>query len=181
MRMETSDEILVAMAAKGDGEAYRSLLQRHYAVIYRIGYRVLGSRQDAEDLAQDICEALPRKLRKFKGRARFTTWLHQIVINAARDLIRRKQAVRRKAAGWGDMEVLRRGEAAQMQAELDWLSTAMNAMSPDLRETVALVLGEEMTHAEAAAVLDLSEGTVSWRMSEIRKILRAQAKKEEML
>jgi RNA polymerase sigma-70 factor, ECF subfamily len=181
MRMETSDEILVAMAAKGDGEAYRGLLQRHYAAIYRVGYRVLGSREDAEDLAQDICEALPRKLGSFRGHARFTTWLHQIVINAARDMIRRKQSTRSKAAGWGEVELLRRGETAGRQAELDWLGAAMEAMPQTLRETVALVLGEEMTHAEAGKVLALSEGTVSWRMAEVKKFLRQQATQEEML
>jgi len=179
--METSDEILVAMAAKGDGGAFRNLLQRHYATIFRVGFRVLGNREDAEDLAQDICAILPKKLASFKGRARFTTWLHQIVINGARDVIRRKQAARRKASNWGDTEVLRHDEASETKAELDWLSNAMKTMPQDLRETVALVLGEDMTHREAAEVLDLSEGTISWRMSEVKKILREIARKEEML
>lgn len=181
MRMETSDETLVAMAANGDGNAFRILLERHYATIFRLGFRVLGNREDAEDLAQDICAALPKKLSSFKGNARFTTWLHQIVINAARDLIRRKQTARRKASGWGDVEVLRRDEASEAKVELDWLSNAMNTMSQDLRETVALVLGEDMTHREAADVLDLSEGTISWRMSEVKKSLREIARQEEML
>jgi len=179
--METSDETLVAMAANGNGGAFRNLLERHYASIFRLGFRVLGNREDAEDLAQDICAALPKKLASFKGHARFTTWLHQIVINAARDLIRRKQAARRKASGWGDVEVLRRIEVSEAKAELDWLSNAMKSMPQDLRETVALVLGEDMTHREAAHVLDLSEGTISWRMSEVKKILREIARKEEML
>jgi len=179
--METSDETLVAMAADGDGGAFRSLLQRHYATIFRVGFRVLGNREDAEDLAQDICAALPKKLASFRGHARFTTWLHQIVINAARDLIRRKQTARRKASRWGETEILRRDEASDTKAELDWLSTAMTAMPQDLRETVALVLGEEMTHRQAAEVLDLSEGTISWRMSEVKKTLREIARKEEML
>lgn len=181
MRMETSDETLVAMAANGDGGAFRNLLERHYALIYRVGFRVLGNREDAEDLAQDICAALPKKLTSFKGHARFTTWLHQIVINAARDLIRRNQGARRKASGWGETEVLRRNEATAAKAEQDWLSNAMTTMPQDLRETVALVLGEDMTHREAGEVLDLSEGTVSWRMSEVKKILREIAKQEEML
>ncbi|OUS07663.1 RNA polymerase subunit sigma-70 [Rhodobacterales bacterium 52_120_T64] len=179
--METSDERLVAMAADGDGGAFRSLLQRHYATIFRIGFRVLGDREDAEDLAQDICAVLPKKLTSFKGHARFTTWLHQIVINGARDVIRRKQSARHKASGWGATEVLRRDEAIETKADLDWLSNAMKAMPQDLRETVALVLGEDMTHREAAKVLDLSEGTISWRMSEVKKILREIAIQEEML
>lgn len=181
MRMESSDETLVAMAAQGQAEAFKRLLQRHYTSIFRVGFRVLGNREDAEDLAQDVCAALPAKLKSFKGHAKFSTWLHQIVINAARDLIRRKQTARSKASGWGDVELLRRAEAAQTQTELDWLTTAMNALPQDLRETVALVLGEELTHAQAAQVLDLSEGTISWRMSEVKKTLRDIAKAEEML
>ena len=179
--MEISDENLVELATQGDGGAFRDLLHRHYDTIYRIAFRVLGSREDAEDLAQDVCATLPKKLKSFAGRAKFTTWLHQITINAARDLIHRKQAQRRKADGWGEVEILRRDEAAQTQAELDWLTTAMNAMSDDLRETVALVLGEEMTHAQAAEVLNLSEGTISWRMSEVKKTLREMSRSEEML
>ncbi len=179
--METSDETLVELATQGNGEAFGDLLRRHYDSIYRIAFRVMGSREDAEDLAQEVCASLPKKLKSFAGRAKFTTWLHQITINAARDLIRRKQAARRKADGWGEVEILRRDEAAQTQAELDWLTTAMNAMSDDLRETVALVLGEEMTHAEAGEILGISEGTVSWRMSEVKKTLRDMARDEEML
>ncbi len=179
--METSDETLVELATQGNGEAFGDLLRRHYDSIYRIAFRVMGSREDAEDLAQEVCASLPKKLKSFAGRAKFTTWLHQITINASRDLIRRKQAARRKADGWGEVEILRRDEAAQTQAELDWLTTAMNAMSDDLRETVALVLGEEMTHAEAGEILGISEGTVSWRMSEVKKTLRDMARKEEML
>lgn len=181
MRMETSDEKLVGLAVKGDAVAFRALITRHYTRIFRLGFRVLGSREDAEDLAQEICAALPKKLASFKGNARFTTWLHQIVINAARDLIRRKQSARRKAEGWGSAEILRRDEAAATKTELDWLNNAMTALPHDLRETVALVLGEDMTHREAAEVLDLSEGTISWRMSVVKKTLRDIAKNEEML
>lgn len=181
MLMEISDENLVKLAAQGNGEAFRDLLRRHYDSIYRIAFRVLGSREDAEDLAQDVCANLPKKLKSYAGRAKFTTWLHQITINAARDLIRRKQAQRRKVDSWGEVETLRRDEAAQTQVELDWLSHAMTAMSDDLRETVALVLGEEMTHADAGEILGISEGTVSWRMSEVKKTLRDMAREEEML
>ena len=54
----------------------------------------------------------------------------------------------------------------------------MGSLPPDLRDTLALILDEEMTHAEAAVVLDVSEGTVSWRMSEVRKRLRAMSMEE---
>ncbi len=181
MRMESTDEILVSMAAGGNREAYQRLLERHYKSVLRVGYRVLGNAEDAEDLAQSVCEKLPSKLASFGGQSLFATWLHRIVVNAARDLIRRKSADRRTSAGWGDVELLRRAETVEAQALLDWLFIAMESLPLNLRETVALVSGEDMTHAEAAQVLGLSEGTISWRMSEVKKILSLSAKKEEMI
>jgi RNA polymerase sigma-70 factor, ECF subfamily len=54
----------------------------------------------------------------------------------------------------------------------------MTLLPPELRDTVALVLGEELTQGQAGAVLGLSEGTIAWRMSEVKKRLRVQWKKE---
>lgn len=180
MRMETSDEALALAAALGDREAFAALLARHYERILRLGWRLLGSAAEAEDLAQDICLALPAKLGGFRGEARFTTWLHRVVVNAAHDR-RRRAATRAKAAdGWGDWEIARRAADSEAAEAADWLARAMGALAPDLRDTVALVLGEAMTHREAGAILGVSEGTVSWRMSEVKKHLKALAAAEGM-
>ncbi|MFQ5623653.1 MAG: RNA polymerase sigma factor [Paracoccaceae bacterium] len=179
--METSDEALAALAANGDRQAFRSLLERHYQRIFRVSFRVLGDRADAEDVAQAVCEALPGKLASFGGRARFATWLHRLVVNRCRDLIRSRRRDRRKAEAWGEAEVLARAETGGKRSDLEWLYAAMAVLPPKLRETVALVLGEDMTHAEAATALEVSEGTVSWRMSEVKNHLREMAVREEML
>lgn len=179
MRMETRDEDLAGAAATGDRDAFAALVARHYDRVFRLAWRVTGRRADAEDLAQEVCLALPAKLARFDGRARFSTWLHRVTLNAARDHLRRQATRARAGDGWGEVETLRRAEAAETRAALDWLDAAMSALSPDLRETAALVLGEELSHAEAGEILGLSAGTVSWRMSEIRKALRAIAAREE--
>ncbi|MDH3263890.1 MAG: RNA polymerase sigma factor [Paracoccaceae bacterium] len=177
--METPDEALARAAGSGDREAFAALLERHYDRILRLGWRLLGSAAEAEDLAQDICLALPGKITGFRGEARFSTWLHRVVVNAAHDR-RRRAATRTKAAdGWGDWEIARRAEVAEAAEAADWLARAMGALPEDLRDTVALVLGEEMTHREAGEVLGVSEGTVSWRMSEVKHHLRALATAEE--
>jgi len=181
MDVEPTDEDLVAGAQGGDAEAFRSLVARHYDRIFRVGFRVLGDREEAQDLAQAVCAALPGKLAGFRNEARFTTWIYRVVTNAARDRLR-ETAVRQRAwSGWGEVETLERGAAEARTAEHAWLDEAMAALPHDLRETVALVLGEEMTHAAAAAVLGISEGSVSWRMSEVRKALKAQAGREEVV
>ncbi len=176
--METSDEALAEAARLGDRQAFSSLVARHYDRVFRVAWRMTGSKAEAEDLAQDICIALPAKLRSWRGEARFTTWLHRVVVNAAHDR-RRREATRAKASdGWGDWEVARREADAEAAEAADWLATAMRALPEDLRDTVALVLGEEMNHREAGEVLGISEGTVSWRMSEVKKRLRAMAQGE---
>ena len=151
MLMDTPDEMLATAAAQGDRAAFATLVGRHYDRIHGLAWR---------------------------GEARFTTWIYRVVVNAAHDL-RRRQATRSRASqGWGDWELARQDEiAVQAEAE-DWLAQAMTRLSPELRDTVALVLGEEMTQADAGQVLGVSEGTIAWRMSEVKKRLRAMAKED---
>ena len=179
--MEKSSEILAAEAAAGSAQAFHALLERHYDLMYRVAYRTLGQQADAEDLVQDICAALPKKLGSFRRDAKFESWLYRVVVNAGRDLMRRRGAQARAADGWGDVERMQREAAVEKKESLSWLSRAMGRLSPELRETVALVLGEEMTHAAAGKVLGLKEGSVSWRMNEVKKELRLMAQAEEML
>ena len=175
MLMETADETLATAAASGDRSAFAALVARHYDRIYGLAYRLCGNRADAQDLAQDICAALPAKLRGWRGEARFSTWLYRVVMNAAHDQRRRQSTRSRAASGWGSWEISRQDEMRTQSETLDWLTTTMTKLSPELRDTVALVLGEELTQSEAAMVLGLSEGTIAWRMSEVKKRLRAIA------
>ena len=179
MRMETPDEALATAAAAGDRDAFAALLARHYDRIFRLSFSLTGRRAEAEDLTQDICAALPAKLQSFQNRAKFTTWLYRITVNATHDRRRRAATHARAARSWGDWEVDRH---ARMQAEAeaqDWLQTVMATLPADLRDTLALTLGCDMTQAEAAQVLGISEGTVAWRISEAKKRLRAIAVAED--
>lgn len=178
MLMDTPDETLATAAAAGDRAAFSVLIQRHYDRVHGLAWRLTGNPSEAQDLAQDIFAALPVKLRHWRAEARFSTWLYRVTVNAAHDL-RRRQATRSRAAdGWGDWELARQDEISAERDRLDWLTRAMTRLSPELRDTVALVLGEELTQAQAAEVLGLSEGTIAWRMAEVKKRLRAMAKEE---
>lgn len=175
MRMETDDQPLAEAAASGDRSAFAALIARHYDRIHSLAYRLTGNRAEAQDLTQDICAVLPAKLAAFRAEARFTTWLYRVVVNAAHDRRRRYATHARAANGWGDWELARQDEIATQAEALDWLTTAMQRLSPELRDTVALVLGEELTQAQTGEVLGVSEGTVAWRMSDVKKRLRAMA------
>lgn len=181
MLMDTSDETLAAAAASGDRDAFAALLARHYDRVFGLCYRLTGLRAEAEDLTQDICMSLPDKLRSYRQTARFTTWLYRVSVNAAHDRRRRAATRTRAADGWGDWELARQAEMDEAAAAQDWLITTMAKLAPELRDTLALTLGEELSQADAAEVLGISEGTVAWRMSEVKKRLREMARAEGML
>lgn len=181
MVMDTPDQTLASAAAAGDRAAFSALVARHYDRILGLAWRLTGSRTEAQDLTQEICAALPAKLAGWRGEARFTTWLYRVTVNAAHDLHRRQATRARAVDGWGDWEIARQDEIAEGRAAEDWLTQAMTRLSQPLRETVALVLGQDLTQAEAGVVLGISEGTVAWRMAEVKRRLRVMADEEAHL
>lgn len=178
MRMKTSDNALARAAAGGDRDAFSCLIARHYDRVFGLAFRLSGRREDAEDLCQDVFAALPVKLRAFRADARFSTWMYRVVVNASHDRRRRAMVHARAAVTWGEVELARRAEAEEAAAAMDWLQRAMSELPEDLRDTMALVLDDDVTHAAAGEVLGVSEGTISWRVSEVRKRLRAMKEAE---
>ena len=175
MDEKNDDESLAFQAASGDAAAFRLLLDRHYDRVFRTVYGVLRHQSEAEDVTQEVWASLPKKLRQWRGDAKLTSWLHRIAVNAAKDALRRSASRARAVEGFAEIENLSRGESADTQRRLAWLHSALDTLSDDLRETAALTLGEDMNFAQAADVLGIAEGTVAWRMSEIRKRLKTLA------
>lgn len=175
--MQTSDDTLALAAAAGDATAFATLLERQYDRLFRLCFRLTGTQPDAEDLTQDICAALPAKLRSYRGEAAFTTWLYRMAVNAAHDRRRRAQTHAKAASGWGAWEQNRRAADDQQAQHIDWLTQAMRTLPDDLRDTLALIL-DDMTHRDAGAVLGVSEGTISWRIAQAKKHLTQQRKED---
>lgn len=176
---ETADNTLALQAAGGDRAAFARLVDRHYDRIHAMAWRFVGGPPECEDLAQDVCLALGQKIRSFRGDASFTTWLYRVVMNAARDRWRRSDAQARAVATHAELADLDRGADADRADRGAWARSIIAGLSDGLRETAVLVLDEGLSHAEAAEVLDVAEATVSWRLMEIRKALKAALAQEE--
>jgi RNA polymerase sigma-70 factor, ECF subfamily len=180
MRMDSSDESLAKAAASGDAAAFSTLLGRCYDRLFALAFRLTGTRAEAEDLTQDICAALPAKITRYSGEARFTTWLYRVAVNAAHDRRRRQASHSRAAEGWGSWEIARRAADAETSEQVDWLMTALGQLPQNLRDTLALVL-DEVTHAEAGDILGVSEGTISWRIAQAKTQLRQIRAQEDQI
>jgi len=162
---------LVAAAIGGDRDAFEKLLRTHYDRIHGLAWQMTGSRADADDIAQEVCCALVEKIAAFRREAKFSTWLCGIVVNACRDHHRRRRSFAGFAERFAVLASLARGPDGRDLHDRMWIESAISRLKPAYRETVILVAGQQLTHAEAAEVLGVTEATVSWRMHEVRKIL----------
>lgn len=167
------DAELVKLARSGGRIAFGQLLERHYDMIYAIAYRWCGHRENAQDIAQEVCLKLASALGQYDGRAKFTTWLYRVALNTARDFTAtRAHRDFRASIPVDDLPLASADPSAQDCQEDRQLWAAVHALSDTLKEAVVLVYAEGLSHAEAAAVLGCAEGTLSWRLNEARKKLR---------
>jgi len=162
---------LARLAGAGDREAFGLLIGRHYDAIYRLAYRWRPSRADAQDIAQEVCLKLGKTIAGFDGRAAFATWLYRIVVNTAQDFSRRAGARQRHEAAFAanrDPDPPGPGPGDDPHAPLQ---RALDRLPEKQKSAVLLVLGQGLSHREAAKVLGCFEATVSWRIHQARKKL----------
>ncbi|WP_239019587.1 RNA polymerase sigma factor [Sphingomonas suaedae] len=168
------DELLVVAAVAGDRDAFAALVHRHYDRIHGLAWQLTGSRTDAEDVAQDVCCALVEKISSFRGEAKFTTWLCGIVVNAVRDLHRRRRSFRGLTERFAVVAGLAKAPDGRDLHDAMWVRSAVSRLKPAYRDAVVLVVGQQLSHAEAADILGVAEATISWRMHEVRRMLAAE-------
>lgn len=169
------DRELVAKAVGGCGEAFAALIEAYYDRIYRMAWRWLGAREEAEDATQDVCVKLAGAIRGFRGEADFSTWLYRVTYTVAADHLRARASARRaerpEVVVLFDQHVPPSPEAETLGNEL-W--DEVRRLPPQQRDAVLLVYGEDLSHARAAAVMGCTEKTVSWHLHAARKRLKAR-------
>ncbi|HNQ92506.1 MAG TPA: RNA polymerase sigma factor [Alphaproteobacteria bacterium] len=169
---------LLTHARNGDSRAFRDLLDAHYMTIYRMAFRFCGNKEDAEDVTQMTCIKLAQTIASFKGEANFTTWLYTVVLNTARDWKRTQGRHERGAVGLETVEniVQINNQTPEQQLETNQKMEAVYNLPEPEREIVWLVYGEGLSHKQVAEIMGCAEGTISWRISEARKILKEGGK-----
>ncbi len=85
------DSLAVALAKGGDGDAYRTLVERYSRGVFRLAFRMTGNEQDAEDVVQETFLRAYRHLNRWDGRSSFGTWVYRIASNYSLDLLRSRK------------------------------------------------------------------------------------------
>lgn len=175
---ELTDEALVAALTRRDPRALAELVRRHGAWAARFATRLLGSPETAEEVVQSAFLRLWDNAGSWQGRARFTTWFYRVVHNLAIDELRRRRRGHEPldetlVDPLPNPEERLEGErgAARVQAAL--------ATLPE-RQRTALVLShyENLSQAQAAAIMEISEGALESLLSRGRAALRERLRSE---
>jgi RNA polymerase sigma-70 factor, ECF subfamily len=167
----TQDHDLITAARDGSVEALGELYQRHGAVVYGAALRLLGAPEDAEDVLQDVFVGLPRALRSYREQGRFAAWLKRLAVSTA--LMRLRSQRRKRETPLDDIEP---ASAAREQHPVDRLAVrrAIAALPDNLRLVFVLKEVEGYSHAEIAAMLDISAINSATRLSRAWTMLRRE-------
>lgn len=165
--MREPDPQLIAAAKAGDIRAFEQIVRRFQTDVLRLAMGVIRDSGAAEDAAQETFVRAFRFLRRYRGEARFSTWLFSIARNCALDELRRTTKGGRPTEEIG-MEVVSPDSAPHVGLEI---REAMGGLPLDLREAVLLIDMFGMSYREASAVAGVAEGTVKSRVHRARQAL----------
>jgi RNA polymerase sigma-70 factor (ECF subfamily) len=167
---EAADEArLVADAAKGDVRAFERLYRLHAPRVHGLCLRLTGNAATAEDCVQEAFVAAWKALPKFEARAKFSTWLHRIAVNAV--LARRRGlAAHLETTVEDEQFVLDRLGGHDASPPIDVLK-AIDSLPPGARSVLVLVGLYGHSHEEAAAQLGIAVGTCKAQLHRARQLL----------
>jgi RNA polymerase sigma-70 factor (ECF subfamily) len=83
---------ILSRARRGDGEAFKALVEGHSLRLFKLAFRMTGNEQDAEDIVQDSFLSAYRQIGRFEARANFGTWIYRIVANRSLDVLRLRKS-----------------------------------------------------------------------------------------
>jgi len=177
----------VLKAQKGDTEAFGILVERHRQQVYQVALAMVGHAETARDLTQDAFLRAYEAIARFRGDAKFTTWLRRIVTNVCLDHLRKGEhrmvvASYEEKLGSGDEDsevgiLTSHREAPDTGVSRKELGAAivaaLSALTPEQRTVLILREIEGLSYEEIAKTMDCATGTVMSRLFYGRRRLQA--------
>ena len=159
------DSQLINQVKAGQVDAFKVLVERHQDYVFTLCYRVLGNREDAEEVTQEVMATLWRKAHMFDPtRASVATWIFTIARNRKIDVLRKQRRPEPEDLPWGPSEEPGQEDAMALQQESEKLSEAISQLPEKQRELIEKAYFGDLTHSEIAAETGLPLGTIKSRI-----------------
>jgi RNA polymerase sigma-70 factor, ECF subfamily len=179
---DSSDEDLVLKILQGEVLLFEIIMRRHSQRLYRVARGILRNRWEAEDVMQAAYVRAYQHLAQFAGRAKFSTWLTRIAVHESLNRLEERTRVRYIEEMSGPespaSDIVRSQDPTPEQSVCSreharMLQRAVQALPPKYRVVVMMRDLEEMSVAETAACLDITEENVKVRLHRARAMLRS--------
>lgn len=172
---EDPDLAVLLRIVEGDGEACRMLVDRHLTRLHALASRLLDSGADADEVCQDAFVRAWQQAPKWQsGKARFSTWLHQVVLNLCRDRLRTRREALPLDALAEQVDEQDTPEQAHGRADRDRsVQLALRELPERQREALVLCHFQGLSNIEAAALLELSVDALESLLARARRGLKA--------
>jgi RNA polymerase sigma-70 factor, ECF subfamily len=186
--MSIAERLLINRLKARDEQAFNEIVRRHGDQVFSLVYRMIGSRPEAEDIAQEVFVTVFKTIDGFRGESKFSTWLLRIAANQCKNRIK---YLARRPAGASAFEDAGEtaGEASALPmpvqghidapdvlmeaAEMESLTqTAIAALDEEHRLLIVLRDVEELSYLEIGEITGLAEGTIKSRLHRARMTIK---------
>ncbi len=173
---------LVQRCKQGDLAAFSQLFRGHEARLYRLAVTILRNERDAEDALQDAYLRIFERIKRFRGKSAFETWMTAIMVNVCRDQLRRQRVRRALPLDWlrdrpGRGDVVR-DVGSRIQRQTLW--SLVDRLDDKHRLPVVLHYHEGWSCGEVAEILAVRTSTIYSRLNtarvQLRTMLRAESR-----
>ncbi len=178
--MQHNDTQLIERILEGDKAGYALLVDRYKDLAFTIAYRILGKREDAEEVVQDAFVKAFQNLSSFRQKAKFSTWLYRIIYNTAISRHRQKKSdwlpIEESKIPENEVEFL----AEEEEDRHKMLESAMQQLSEEDRILLTLYYVDESSVDDLHSILSLSKANVKIKLFRARKKLQELVSKNRV-
>lgn len=183
MIIKLTDEQLVELAVKDNSDAFGEIVRRWERKIYALCFGMLGREDEAKDAAQETFISAYRNIRKFRGEAKVSSWLHRIAVNQCLTTKRRSKTRSEdfldEDTGSEDKVFVASDSfspsiTTEQNERMYIIRQAVSSLTPDLRQIIVMKEFEDMTFQEISDTLEIPLSTVKSRLYTALKQLRSK-------
>jgi RNA polymerase sigma-70 factor (ECF subfamily) len=177
------DNEIISRVLKGEQNAYAELVNRYQAYVFTLVLRMIKSREDAEEVAQDVFIKAYRSLADFRGESKFSTWLYTIANTTSITFLRKKKLDVHSLDNEKVFEVADskdsgfRANLVEQKSRVNMVNEAIAMLSPDDAEIITLFYKAEQNLEEISRILRLETNTVKVRLHRARARLKEKMEK----
>ena len=183
MHTETPDIELIQLVLAGNQSVYTQLVERYKSFVFTIVLRYVKSREDAEEVAQDIFVKAYRSLADFKGASKFSTWLYTVTTTTCLSFLRKKKLEvhsldnEKVFAVADNIDGGMSANQIEQKSKVTMVNEAIQLLSPDDAQVITLFYKGEQTLEEIAEIMGKEQNAVKVQLHRARARLKEKMQK----